>query len=146
MIPDMPPTQSPERPDTLPFVADVKDVQKESRVDELMTRMAYGRVALGAAAFLAPALTVKLMGLGTGNELVTRIFASREIALGAGYLLSKDAGRQTWARLGVVVDSLDTVAGIKSRKAGVPLWAAAGFSAVAAGAASIGAAKVASRR
>lgn len=112
-----------------------------------MLQVARGRVALGAVALLAPGLAARVMGAGggkdAGRDLVTRIFASREIALGAGYLLSDGRGRTLWARLGVAVDSLDAVSGLKSRKAGVPLWASAGFSAIAAGAVGLGAAKVA---
>ncbi|WP_329519367.1 hypothetical protein [Spirillospora sp. NBC_01491] len=70
------------------------------------------------------------------------MFAAREIALGAGYLLSKGSGRKLWARLGLVVDSLDTVNGLRSRP-GLPLWVAAGAVGVSGGTAAIGAAKVA---
>lgn len=133
--------------DTLPNVADEYEDQKQDKIDELMLQMARGRVALGVSAFLAPALAARTMG-GDGRkdparDLVTRIFASREIALGAGYLLSNEAGRTVWARLGVLVDGLDTVAGLKSRKSGVPLWASGAFSAIAIGAVGIGGAKVA---
>ncbi|SEG92302.1 hypothetical protein SAMN04489712_13310 [Thermomonospora echinospora] len=117
-----------------------------------MVQLARGRVALGVTAFLAPGAVARALGAGAGadpgRDLMTRIFAGREIALGAGYLLSKGQGRATWARLGLAVDVLDAVAAMKSRKPrggakGVPLWAAGAFSAVAAGAAGLGAAKVA---
>jgi hypothetical protein len=133
-------------------VADVNEEQRRDRVDDLMVQLAYGRLALGVTAFLAPGLTARVMAAGTGTDpgrdLMTRIFASREIALGAGYLLSRGQGRTIWARLGLAVDALDVVAGVKSRKPrgdveGVPLWAAGTFSAIAAGAAGLGAAKVA---
>ncbi|REE96354.1 hypothetical protein DFJ69_1784 [Thermomonospora umbrina] len=117
-----------------------------------MVQMARGRVAIGVAAFAAPGVAARVMGAAGGKDpardLVTRIFASREIALGAGYLLSRGRGRAAWARLGLAVDALDTVAGVKSRKPrggvrGVPLWASGGFSVIALGAAGLGAAKVA---
>ncbi|GAA4333786.1 hypothetical protein GCM10023178_47100 [Actinomadura luteofluorescens] len=116
-------------------------------MDEMATNLARGRVALGLAALAAPRLTVKLMGLGgaadPGRDYVARMFAAREIALGAGYLLSGDeSGRRLWARIGLAVDSIDVMSGLKTRK-GVPLWVTAGAVAVAGGAASIGAAKVA---
>jgi hypothetical protein len=135
-----------------PAVADANEEQRQDRVDELMVHLARGRLALGVTAFLAPGLTGRVMsggaGADPGRDLMTRIFASREIALGAGYLLSKGQGRTLWARLGLAVDVLDAVAGVKSRRSrggaeGVPLWAAGAFSAVAAGAAGVGAAKVA---
>lgn len=111
-----------------------------------MVQLARGRLALGTAALVAPGLTVKLMGLGRGSDpgrdFVTRMFAAREIALGAGYLCSREPGRKTWARFGLMVDSLDMVSGLRSRKT-LPLWAIVGASTVAAGAAAVGAAKVA---
>ena len=131
-------------------MANEKDVQQEGdRVDDLMVRLAQGRLAVGAATMLAPGLVVKVMGLGNGNDpgrdVVARMLASREIALGAGYLLSRGQGRKLWARLGLVVDSFDALAGLKSRGGDekVPLWAAAGFTLIAATGSAIGAAKVA---
>ncbi|MQY04276.1 hypothetical protein ACRB68_23270 [Actinomadura sp. RB68] len=110
-----------------------------------MIGVARGRVAIGVAAFALPGLTVKLMGMGggsdAGRDYVTRMFAAREIALGAGYLLSKGPNRRLWARLGLVVDSLDTVNGLKSRGR-LPLWVTAGAVGVAGGTAAVGAAKV----
>src|SRR5690242_6507361 len=108
------------RPYTLAIVAIEKDVQEErDRVDELMVRIAQGRVVIGAATLLAPGLVVKVMGMGNGRDpgrdVVARMLASREIALGAGYLLSKGPSRKLWARLGLVVDSVDALAGLKSR-------------------------------
>jgi hypothetical protein len=127
-------------------VADAKEDQKRDRVDDLMVQVARGRVALGVAALTVPGLTVRLMGLGRGTDhgrdVVTRMFAAREIALGAGYLLSGDPHRKLWARLGLVVDALDTATAVRSRK-GLPLWASAGATAVAGTAAAVGAAKVA---
>jgi hypothetical protein len=132
-------------------VAIEKDVQEErDRVDELMVRMAQGRLAVGAVTLLAPGLVVKVMGLGNGRDpgrdVVARMLASREIALGAGYLLSKGPSRKLWVRLGLVVDSFDALAGLKSRggkEDKVPLWAAAGFTLIAATGSAIGAAKAA---
>ncbi|QFG27021.1 hypothetical protein F7P10_12965 [Actinomadura sp. WMMB 499] len=111
-----------------------------------MVQMARSRVALGVTAFAAPALTVRLMGMGrgadAGRDYVTRMFAAREIALGAGYLLSGEDGRKLWARLGLGVDVLDTVTGLRARK-GLPLWVAGGALAVSGSAVALGAAKVA---
>ncbi|ACY96431.1 hypothetical protein [Thermomonospora curvata] len=132
-------------------MTDVNEEQRRDRLDDLMVRLAYGRLALGVTSFLAPAVGARLMGAGggrdAGRDLVTRIFASREIALGAGYLLSGAKGRAMWARLGLMVDTLDAVAGVKAGVKrdgvrGVPLWAASMFTSVAATAAGLGAAKV----
>ncbi|GAA0225305.1 hypothetical protein GCM10009527_022130 [Actinomadura nitritigenes] len=111
-----------------------------------MTNVARARVALGLAAFAAPKLTVKAMtsvgGTDPGRDYVARMFAAREIALGAGYLLSDGPGRRLWARAGLLVDSLDTISGLRTRR-GLPLWVTAGATAIAGGAAAVGAAKVA---
>ena len=102
---------------------------------------------MGVAFMAFPGLSAKLTGLGGGTDggrdLVARMFASREIVLGAGYLLSKGPNRKIWSRLALFVDAADTVSGAQSRKAGVPLWAAGAYTAIAAGAAAVGAAKVA---
>jgi len=112
-----------------------------------MTNLARGRVALGVAALAAPRLTVKLMGMGggadPGRDYVVRMFGAREVAVGAGYLLSDENGRRLWARLGLAVDALDVTSGLKTRKA-LPLWVTAGAVGIAASAVGIGAAKVAS--
>jgi hypothetical protein len=126
-------------------VADEKEDRKRDRVDDLMLGLARGRVALGVAAFALPGLTVRLMGMGKaadpGRDFVTRMFAAREIALGAGYLLSAEPNRRSWARLGLAVDGLDTLNALRSRR-GLPLWVAAGATAVTGGCAALGAAKV----
>ncbi|MEU8797827.1 hypothetical protein [Spirillospora sp. NPDC048819] len=128
-------------------MADAKETDGRDRLDGMMTNLARGRVALGLAALAAPRLTVKAMGMGggadPGRDYMVRMFAAREIALGAGYLLSgDDSGRRLWARLGLAVDSLDVMSGMKTRP-GLPLWATAGAVGVAGSAAALGAAKVA---
>ncbi|MGI5166977.1 hypothetical protein ACQEU3_21770 [Spirillospora sp. CA-253888] len=127
-------------------MADAKEDTKRDRLDDIMLNVARSRVALGAVAFAAPGLTVKVLGMGgaadPGRDYVTRMFAAREIALGAGYLLSKGEARRTWARLGLGVDALDTVTGLKTRGR-LPLWVTAGAIGVAGGTAGLGAAKVA---
>ncbi|MCP2337104.1 hypothetical protein [Actinomadura rupiterrae] len=129
-------------------MADVTETENKGvaeRLDAVMLNVARARIAVGVAAFAAPRLTVKAMGLGghadAGRDYVTRMFAARELALGAGYLLSRGPARKTWARLGLVVDGLDTVNGLRSRP-GLPLWVAAGATGIAAGATALGAAKV----
>ncbi|MFI0373653.1 hypothetical protein ACH35V_37835 [Actinomadura sp. 1N219] len=117
------------------------------KLDGVMTNLARGRIALGLAALAAPKLTVRLMGMGSGadagRDYLVRAFGAREVALGAGYLLSGDeSGRRLWTRLGLAVDALDTLSAVKTRP-GLPLWVTAGAVGVAGGAAGLGAAKVA---
>lgn len=111
-----------------------------------MLGLARGRIAIGLAAFATPALTAKVMGLSQGadpgRDHLARMFAAREIALGAGYLLARGPARRTWVRLGLAVDTLDVVAGMQARKS-LPLRVAARTTVIAAGAAALGAAKVA---
>ncbi|XRQ11262.1 hypothetical protein ACN3XK_10340 [Actinomadura welshii] len=127
-------------------MADAKETDGRDRLDGMMTSMARGRVALGLAALAAPKPTVKALGLGggtdPGRDYLVRAFGAREIALGAGYLLSgDDSGRRLWARLGLAVDSLDLMSGLKTRSR-LPLWVTAVTVGVAGGAAALGAAKV----
>lgn len=118
---------------------------ERARVDGLLKQLAVARVTLGAASLLAPRLATKVLGFGGGfdggRDYMTRLFAAREIALGAGYLLTRGQTRSTVVRFGLAVDSLDTFSGLKSRGA-VPLWATAAATAVSTSAAAIGAAGV----
>lgn len=112
----------------------------------MLTNLARGRIALGVAALAVPKLTARVMGMGggsdAGRDYLVRAFGAREVALGAGYLLSGDDARRTWARIGVGVDTLDLLSAAKTRP-GLPLWATAATMGVAGAAAGIGAAKVA---
>ncbi|WP_245623108.1 hypothetical protein [Spirillospora albida] len=126
-------------------MADAKEIDGRDVLDDLLVHVARGRLALGLAALAAPKATVKLIGMGggadAGRDYLARVFGAREIALGAGYLLSGREGRRLLARLGLVADVLDTASGLRTRGA-VPLRASAGATAIAAGAAAVGAAKV----
>jgi len=128
-------------------VADVKETDGRDRLDEMMTNLARGRIALGVAALAVPGLTVKALRLGggadPGRDYLVRAFGAREVALGAGYLLSRDeSGRRLWTRLGVAVDALDVMSGLKTRGR-LPLWVTAGLVGVAGSATTLGAAKAA---
>ncbi|GAA4143522.1 hypothetical protein [Actinomadura keratinilytica] len=127
-------------------MADAKQDQKRERLDDLLLHVARVRLALGVAGLAAPRLAARLTGLGggpdAGRDYLVRIFASREIAMGAGYLLADRAGRRTLARYGLLVDVLDTAAAVKTR-GGVPARATAVAVAVAGACAAIGAAKTA---
>jgi hypothetical protein len=130
-------------------VADAKETDDRDggdRIDGLMTNLARARVAVGVAALAAPRIAARVSGTGqgadAGRDYVIRMFAAREIALGAGYLLGgDDAVRRHWARLGLAVDALDVFSALRTRP-GLPLWVTAGGVGVAGAAAGIGAAKV----
>lgn len=118
---------------------------ERARVDGLLKQLAVARVTLGAASLLAPRMVSKVLGFGGGfdggRDYITRLFAAREIALGAGYLLTRGQTRSTVVRFGLAVDSLDTFSGLKSRGV-VPLWATATATAISTSAAAIGAAGI----
>ncbi len=106
--------------------------------------IAVARIALGAIALLFPALTARLFLLNarTNPQLpyMTRLFAAREIAVGAVTLTAPEGTRSSMVGMGMAIDGSDAVAGIAaarsgavSKPAGVVLTAAA-LGAVAAGA------------
>src|SRR4051794_14876053 len=108
-----------------------------------ITGLAYGRVTIGALTFLSPSLATRLFLLDpSGNpqlSYVARLFAAREIALGALTLASSGAARRRLVQLGVAVDSADVLTGLLSAASGsVPkktglMLAVAGAASVAAG-------------
>ncbi|WP_067895034.1 hypothetical protein [Actinomadura chibensis] len=128
-------------------IDDRDELDGRDRLDGLMTNLARGRIAVGLAALAVPRLTGRAMGMGggadPGREYLVRAFGAREVALGAGYLLSRDgSGRALWARVGLAVDAADTMSAVRTRP-GLPLWATAGAVGIAGAAAGLGAAKVA---
>jgi hypothetical protein len=79
-----------------------------------MDALAAGRILLGTVALAAPARLVGSFGLGRSPELnyMTRIYGSRAIALGAGYLSEPKEHRGRWHRLGLFVDTSDTLTAV----------------------------------
>lgn len=74
----------------------------------------------GAAAFLAPAVGAKKLGVqedAAGTYLV-RLFAARNVALITGLALSKGEARKLWLTAGLACDALDIAAGLLSYRAG----------------------------
>ncbi|MEV4007592.1 hypothetical protein [Actinomadura sp. NPDC049753] len=113
-------------------------------MERALEMAAGGRVAWGALALAAPGLNVRLAGIGDrdGPELryMIRIFGSRAVALGLGYLLSDPEARRRWRRLCLMVDVCDTAAGVVHVVRGdVPRRAAAGLAAITGGYAALGA-------
>jgi len=76
-----------------------------------ITGLAAGRIAVGLVSFISPALAAKLFLLDAkanpAHPYMTRMFGSREIALGALTLASSGAMRVRW--------SIPTSHGTKSR-------------------------------
>ncbi len=108
--------------------------------------MAIGRIALGAVALLFPTLAARLFMLKVKSNpqlpYMTRLFAAREIAVGALTLTAPENARTSMVGLGMAIDGSDAVAGIAatrsgavSKPVGVMLTGAA-LGAVAAGASS----------
>lgn len=85
--------------------------------------LAVGRIAVGAAAWLMPQLSARVMGLPTGpaTTLGLRLFGARDIAVGIGYLQSEAAERDRWLLLGMGMDGADAVAALAAgTRGGVP--------------------------
>lgn len=87
-----------------------------------VTGLSLGRIAIGIGALASPDLASKLFRLdGPGNPqlpYMTRMFGSREIALGAATLVSKGAARKQLIALGIAVDGADAFAGLDAFRAG----------------------------
>jgi hypothetical protein len=106
--------------------------------------LAIGRIAIGAVALLFPALAARLFLLSSKNNpqlpYMTRLFAAREIAVGALTLTAPESSRTTMVGLGMAIDGSDAVAGIAATRSGVVskpvgvLLTGAALGAVAAGA------------
>ncbi|MBB3049635.1 hypothetical protein FHS23_000630 [Prauserella isguenensis] len=88
---------------------------------------------------MTPRVNTRVAGVDATPELMylIRVFGSRALALGWGYLLSDGSARRRWRRLGLLVDLCDTadgfahiVRGDVRRGAAVGLTAATGAYAV----------------
>jgi hypothetical protein len=84
--------------------------------------MALGRLALGAVALLFPALATRLFMLDVKSNpqlpYMTRLFAIREIAVGAVTLTAPDDARTPMVGLGIAVDGSDAIAGFAAARSG----------------------------
>lgn len=87
-----------------------------------VTGLALGRIVIGIAAVASPDLTMKLFRLDVARNAqlpyMSRMFGSREIALGAITLAAKGPARRKLVALGVVVDGADAVAGFEAMRSG----------------------------
>lgn len=77
--------------------------------------LALGRVAIGVGAMAAPGLAMKMFRLDpvTNPQLayMSRMFGSREIALGALTLATSGKAQRNLVLAGIAVDAADAVAG-----------------------------------
>jgi hypothetical protein len=87
-----------------------------------VTGLALGRIAIGIGALASPDLASKLFRLDGANNpqlpYMTRMFASREIALGAVTLVARGAARRKLIALGIFVDGADAFAGYDAIRTG----------------------------
>lgn len=87
-----------------------------------VTGIALGRIAVGLTALASPDLAAKLFRLDAARNpqlpYLSRLFGSREIALGAVTLASKGATRRRLIALGMMVDGADAFAGYDAMRSG----------------------------
>jgi hypothetical protein len=87
-----------------------------------VTGLALGRIAIGAVALASPDLAGKLFRLDVQANpqlpYMSRMFGSREVALGAITLASKGAARRKLIALGIAVDGADAFAGLDALRSG----------------------------
>jgi hypothetical protein len=76
--------------------------------------------SVGGAAFLAPALGARKLGIQEDAEgaYLVRLFAARNIALATGLLLSRGEARRLWLQAGIACDALDLAAGLMGLREG----------------------------
>src|ERR1700760_1422182 len=88
----------------------------------VVTGLSLGRLAIGTVALASPDLAGKLFRLDAEANpqlpYMTRMFASREIALGAVTLLARGKARRKLVALGMGVDGADAFAGIDAMRSG----------------------------
>ncbi len=84
--------------------------------------LSFGRVAIGTVALANPDLATKLFRLdpATNPQLpyLTRLFGSREIALGLVTLLARDKTRRNLVLAGILVDAADAATGYLAMQEG----------------------------
>jgi hypothetical protein len=84
--------------------------------------LARGRMAIGAAAVLAPRLAARVMGGRSGSDgiapLLARMLGARDIALGLGTVIALDRGKPVrgWLEGSALSDTADFVACLLARE------------------------------
>lgn len=88
----------------------------------LVTGLSLARLGIGGLALAAPETAARLFRLdATGNRqlpYMTRMFGSREVALGAATLLAPRGARKALVALGIGVDAADAFAGLDAARSG----------------------------
>lgn len=96
-----------------------------------VTSISIVRIALGAASVARPDLAAKAFRLDHANNpqmsYMTRMFGSREVALGLVTLVSKGRSRRALTGLGIAVDSSDAFAGFDAGRSGAVSQTTSGF-------------------
>jgi hypothetical protein len=96
-----------------------------------VTGLSLGRIAIGTLALASPPLAGKLFRLDTVSNpqlpSLSRMFGSREIALGAVTLLASGATRRNLVAAGVAVDAADAFAGVMAARDGYVTKPVGGF-------------------
>lgn len=87
-----------------------------------VTSISLVRIGIGALSIARPDVAAKAFQLDSGNNrqlpYMTRMFGSREMALGLTTLLSKGRARRCLTLLGVAVDGSDAFAGYDAGRTG----------------------------
>lgn len=81
---------------------------------DIAVAIARGRIALGAAALVAPAGAARVMfgpGAGRGTAALARMIGGRDLALGLGVVIALDRGAPVrgWLEASALADSVDLV-------------------------------------
>ncbi|WP_310963536.1 DUF4267 domain-containing protein [Nocardioides terrisoli] len=96
-----------------------------------VTGLSLGRIAIGATALASPELAAKLFRLDLpGNPqlpYMSRMFGSREVALGLATVLARGRSRRALTALGVAVDAADAYAGVEAGRSGSVTTSTSGF-------------------
>lgn len=91
------------------------------------------RIAAGTGAWVAPEMAGVALGVKQGAHpplpFVLRLFGSRDVAMGAGYLTAAPADRDRWLALGMAVDAADAAGALLAGRKGLMpervMWPAA---------------------
>ena len=78
--------------------------------------LSLGRIAVGALSFARPAVATKMFGVDIRDNpqgpYLTRLFGSREIAIGTATLLARGKTRRNLVVAGIAVDAADAATGV----------------------------------
>jgi hypothetical protein len=98
-----------------------------TRSDKAALLLAFGRGAIGGAAFLMPTRGVETFGIGSGPEgnYLVRLFAARNMILAGALLGSRGDARRLWYKANIIVDVIDVASGLIGLREGKPRSSAA---------------------